>query len=163
MFWVSSNEVDEPSAYHTVKSEKQILYTNAYIWNLERWYWWIYLQGNNGDSDIDKRLTNMGVEAGRRGWNKWREYSGNIYILHFTICKIYSQREFAVWLRELNLEGWDGVGGGRGNQERGTYVYLWLIHVDIWQKPTQYCKESILQLKMHKFFKKKTYRMRENI
>ena len=36
MFWVSSNEVDEPSAYHTVKSEKQILYTNSYIWNLER-------------------------------------------------------------------------------------------------------------------------------
>ena len=23
----------------------------------------------------------------------------------------------------------------------GTYVYLWLIHVDIWQKPTQYYKK----------------------
>ena len=30
-----------------------------------------------------------------------------------------------------NLEGWDGVGGGREVQEEGTYVYLWLIPVDI--------------------------------
>ena len=26
-------------------------------------------------------------------------------------------------------------------------VYLWLIHVDVWQKLTQYCKAIILQLK----------------
>ena len=30
----------------------------------------------------------------------------------------------------------------------GIYVYLWLTHVDIWQKPTQYCKAIILQLKI---------------
>ena len=30
----------------------------------------------------------------------------------------------------------------------GTYVYLWLIHADVWQKPTQYCKAVILQLKI---------------
>ena len=29
----------------------------------------------------------------------------------------------------------------------------WLIHVDIWQKPTQHCKAIILQLKINKFFK----------
>ena len=28
-----------------------------------------------------------------------------------------------------------------------TYVYLWLIHVDVWQKSTQHCKAIILQLK----------------
>ena len=39
-------------------------------------------------------------------------------------------------------------------QERGTYVYLWLIHTDIWQKPMQYYKAIILQLKINKFFKK---------
>ncbi|MDK7215580.1 hypothetical protein, partial [Corynebacterium pyruviciproducens] len=39
------------------------------------------------------------------------------------------------------------VGGGREVQEgNGIYVYLWLIHVDIWQKPPQYCKAIILQL-----------------
>ena len=56
--------------------------------------------------------------------------------------------------------GWEK---GGGIKREGTYVYLWLIHVDIWQKPTQYCKESMIQLKIHKFLKKKTYRMRENI
>ena len=33
-------------------------------------------------------------------------------------------------------------------QERGAYVYHWLIHADVWQKPTQYCKAIILQLKI---------------
>ena len=35
---------------------------------------------------------------------------------------------------------------------RGTWVNLWLIHIDVWQKPTQYCKAIILQLKISKFF-----------
>ena len=41
-----------------------------------------------------------------------------------------------------NLEGWDEEGGGF--KREGTYVYLWPIHVDVWQKPTQYCKVIIL-------------------
>ena len=31
-------------------------------------------------------------------------------------------------------------------------VYLWLIHVDVWQKPTQYYKAIIVQLKINNFF-----------
>ena len=44
---------------------------------------------------------------------------------YITICKIDSQREFAVWLRKLNqglcinLEGWDRVGDGREFQKGG--------------------------------------------
>ena len=44
---------------------------------------------------------------------------------HITICKIDSQWELAVCLRELkqglciNLEGWDGEGDGREVQEGG--------------------------------------------
>ena len=34
-------------------------------------------------------------------------------------------------------------GGGRRFKREGTYVYPWLIHVDVWQKPEQYCKASI--------------------
>ena len=37
--------------------------------------------------------------------------------------------------------------GGKFKRER-TYVYLWLIHVAVWQKPKQYCKAITLQLKM---------------
>ena len=36
--------------------------------------------------------------------------------------------------------------GGRFRRE-GTHVYLWLIHVEIWQKTTKFCKAMILQLK----------------
>ena len=45
--------------------------------------------------------------------------------IYNTTCKIDSQWEFAVWLKELkpglcnNLEGWDGEGGGREVQEGG--------------------------------------------
>ena len=51
---------------------------------------------------------------------------------HITICKINSQREFAVWLRKLkqglciNLQGWDGEEVGREVQKEGdigVYIY----------------------------------------
>ena len=54
---------------------------------------------------------------------------------YITICKIDSQREFAVWLRKLKLGlcinpvGWDGA-GDRFKRE-GLYVYLWLIHAEV--------------------------------
>ena len=31
-------------------------------------------------------------------------------------------------------------------KRKETYVYLWLVHADVWQKPTQHCKAIILQL-----------------
>ena len=48
---------------------------------------------------------------------------------YIAICKIHSQWEFAVWLRELkqglciNLEGCDGEGDGRGVQKGGD-IYI---------------------------------------
>ena len=44
-------------------------------------------------------------------------------------------------------EGWDGEGGERGFWDGRTRVYLWLIHVNVWQKPPQYYKVVSLQLK----------------
>jgi len=32
-----------------------------------------------------------------------------------------------------------------GLKREGTYLYLRLIHVDVWKKPTQYCEGIILQ------------------
>ena len=55
--WVRCNEVDEPRAYHTEWSkserEKQISYGITYMWNLEKWYRWTYLQSRNRDTDIE--------------------------------------------------------------------------------------------------------------
>ena len=39
---------------------------------------------------------------------------------------------------------WEGVSGW------GTHVLPWLIHVNVWQKPSQYCKVTSLQLKKKK-------------
>ena len=36
-------------------------------------------------------------------------------------------------------EGWDGERCGRGVLGRGTPVNPWQIHINVWQKPLQYC------------------------
>ena len=52
-------------------------------------------------------------------------FGKSIMETYITVCKIDSQWEFAVCLRELkqglcnNLEGWDGEGDGREVQEGG--------------------------------------------
>ena len=72
---------------------------------------------------------------------------------YITICKIDSQQEFAVWLSKLkqrlciNLEGWGGRETGGRFKRKGTYVYLWRIHVGVWQKTAKFCKAIILQKK----------------
>ena len=45
-------------------------------------------------------------------------------------------------------EGWDREGGGGGAvQDWGTRVNSWLIHINVWQNPLQYCKVICLQQK----------------
>ena len=44
-------------------------------------------------------------------------------------------------------EGWDEERGGRGVQHRETHVHPWLVHVNVWQKTSQYCKVISIQLK----------------
>ena len=96
--WVGSNEVDEPRAYYTewCKSEIEILYTDAYIWNLKRWYWWINFEGSSGKTDIENRPIDTGGREGGEG----EVYGESNMKIYNTICKIDSQQEFAVWLRE---------------------------------------------------------------
>ena len=72
---------------------------------------------------------------------------------YITIFNIESQWEFAVWLRKLkqrlciNLEAWDGRETGGRFKREGIYLYLWLIHVEVLQKTTKFCKAIIFQLK----------------
>ena len=52
--------MDETGAYYTEWSQSErktpIQYINAYIWNLERWQWWPYMQDNKRDTDVKDRL-----------------------------------------------------------------------------------------------------------
>ena len=72
---------------------------------------------------------------------------------YITMCKTDDKYKFDAWSRALKASAlgeprgmqWEGRWeGGSGWQ---THVHLWLIHVSVWQKPPQYCKEIILQLK----------------
>ena len=50
------------------------------------------------------------------------------------------------WCTGMTLR--DGM--GREILEGGTHVSPWLIHVNVWQKPPQYCKVISLQKKLKK-------------
>ena len=62
-----------------------------------------------------------------------------------------------------NLERWDAVGGGREVHEGGEICIPMLIHNDVWQRPTQYCKAIILQLKILKKKKDLSFSLSENV
>ena len=56
-------------------------------------------------------------------------------------------------MHETSARGWytgmtqrDGMGREEGGSGWGTHVNPWLIHVNVWQKPLQYCKVISLQL-----------------
>ena len=44
-----------------------------------------------------------------------------------------------------------GLGVGGRFEKEGIHVYLRLIQVVVWRKPTQHCKAIILQLKIKAF------------
>ena len=57
--------------------------------------------------------------------------------------------------------GWGGR--SEGGSGWGTHVNPWLIHVNVWQKPLQYCKVISLQLIKISGKKKKKRNIREGI
>ena len=95
--------------------------------------------------------TSLGIENRIMDTVRGEEGEGGVYgrsnmKTYITICKMDSQWYFAVCLRELK---WGSVTTQRGEMRREvggmfkrerTYVDLRLIHVEVWQKPTQYCK-----------------------
>ena len=121
--WISSNEVDEPRACYTKWSksdrERQISYINAYTWNLERWYWWSYVQGSKGDTDTKNRLLDTAGEgAGGLIWERSTETYTSPYVKQITsgslMCVIQGAQGqccVATWR--------DGVGREVGSAGRG--------------------------------------------
>ena len=104
------------------------------------------MQDRKRDTDVQNRLLDS-VGEGEGGM--FRENSTETSILS-RVKQITSPG----WMYETSAQGWctgetqrDGVGG---RQEEGsgwgTHVNPWLIHVNVWQKPLQYCKVISLQL-----------------
>ena len=77
----------------------------------------------------------------------------NLWLSYVICVHVFGRSLF--WDGSGRLQRTRGLGRVRrrkgGFEREGTCVYLWLIHVDVWQKPTQYCKTIILQLKINKF------------
>ena len=157
MKWMNLEPIIQNEVSQKEKDKYHILM--LYIWNLERQYWWTYVQGSNGNTDIQNRFVGT-VREGECGVN----WESNIET-YITIYKIDTQCKFAVWHRWLKPSAPTTRRGGMGREVGGrferevTFVYLWLIHVDVWQKPTQYCNYPPIKinkiLKIKKTKKKK--------
>ena len=120
--WLCSKEVDEPRAYYIEQSkadrEIQISYINTYIWNLERWCWWTYLQGSKRDTDIENRLVGtVGKGEGGMIWESSIETYISPYVKQVASGHLLHDAGSSNLRLYDNLEGWDGVGGGRKIQE----------------------------------------------
>ena len=117
------------------------------------------IQKNSSDGPLSRagiempmQKTNLCAHEGRRGWNELREQHRNTGI---AVCKIdddgklfYSSGSSA----SCSVTTQRGRIGGSGVDIRLTveeiYVYLELIHIVAWQKPTEYSKAIIFQLKI---------------
>ena len=69
---VICREVDGPGNCYTEwnmsERVKHIFYINVYMWNLEKWYRWSYLQSRNRHR---WREQTHGYQRGRRWWDGW--------------------------------------------------------------------------------------------
>ena len=145
---VVCRDMDGPRVCHTEWSkserEKQILYINADMWNLEKWYSWTYFQGRNRNADVENGRVDMGERGG------WDELGDDAWHIYTTVCKTDSWWEPAAQHRELSsmlcddLDGHDGREVQEGG-DNGICVYVWLIHFTVQQKLTQHCRAIILQ------------------
>ena len=124
--WVICRDVDGPRGCHKKWSkserEKQIC-INTYMWNLEKWYSWSYLQSTSRDTNVEIKHMDTKKECGV-GW---------IRRLRLT-CTHYW---YFVWNRQLKRTYYIAQGTllsalwwakWEGNPKKGgMYTYSWFI------------------------------------
>ena len=104
------------------------------------------IQSRKRDTDVQDRLLDS-VEGGEGGM--FRENS-----IETCILSRVKQITSPDWMHETSARAWCTGKTQRDRMERevggrsgwGTHVKPWLIHVNLWQKPLQYCKVISLQL-----------------
>ena len=87
--WVICRDMGGLGDCHTEWSkserEKQILYINTYMWNLEKWYRWTSLQGRNRDTDVENKC--MHTKGEKQGWGWWWDELGDwVWHIYTLIC-----------------------------------------------------------------------------
>ena len=119
----------EPIIQSKSEREKQIMYTNTYIWNLERWYWWTYLQNSNRDTDVENRLVDI-VGEGESGTN-WESIM-ETYMLPYIkyIPSLYLSYDRGSSNRcsvTTQMDGMDGKWERGSRGKRHIYTYGWFM------------------------------------
>ena len=106
------------------------------------------MQGSKRDTDVKKRLLDS-VGEGEGGMICENSIETCILpsVKQMTSASLMHEAGHSKPVLWDNPEGWVGEGGGTGVPDGGTHVHLWLIHLDVWQKTTQYRKVISLQLK----------------
>ena len=100
---VSQKEKDKHYILKQYIESRKMALKNLFLQGIQKN---LLLKGNNVETDIENRLLDMG-----RGEERVRCMERVNMENYITVCKIDSQREFAIWLRKLkqglciNLEG----------------------------------------------------------
>ena len=76
--------MDEPREYPTEWSKSEREKQVSYIWNLEKWYRWSYLQRRNRDTDVENKQEYQG---GKEEWNEFGDWGWYPYTID-TMYKI---------------------------------------------------------------------------
>ena len=106
------------------------------------------MQDSKRDTDVKNRLLDsVGEGKGGMIWENSIEICILSYVKQIASPGSMHETGCSRLVHWDDPEEWDGDGGGRGVWNGGTDVHPWLIHVNVWLKPPQYCKVISLQLK----------------
>ena len=150
--WISSNEMDETGAHYT---EWRVSQKGKHQYSILTHIYGIYKDGNEDPICKTEKETQMYRTDFWTLWEKarvgWSERTASKHHVYYQVrnrspvqvgCMRQVLRAGALgWPRGMGWGGkWEGGSGW------GTHVNPWLIHVNVWQNPLQYCKVISLQL-----------------
>ena len=104
------------------------------IWNLEKRCWWTSLQGSNREKQREKSCAHSRGNERVKTLRRIETCTPHVKQLASGNLLYDAGRSTHCW-----VTAWRGRMGwevGRRFKKEGAYVYLWLIHGDVWQKPT---------------------------
>ena len=137
--WLSNSPHSE---WKKSEREKQILYINVYMWNLDKWGRWTYFRAG-----IETQMYRMDVWKWWEWWNELGDWDWHIYTavwdrwLVGTCCTGQGAQRGALW-RPRRL-GWRGVEwGGMDVRERG-HMCVHTANPCCCTAGTQHCKATL--------------------
>ena len=87
-----------------IEREKQTFYINAYVWNLESWYWRTHLQSYNGDTDIENRfMDTVGTGEGRMNQESTTETHTFSSVQSLSCVQLFVTPWIAAWQPSLSI------------------------------------------------------------